>query len=201
MPNLLIILFAVALLVFLHVYPEFDVLVSSFFYEDSFFLIKNKLYASIIKFIHIAFVVAHPFFFCAQFIKLSLRKFIFLTIKMVLCGPILLYAIVKPLLYRARPIDCIIFNGKEKFTPLFKFISDSGDSSFMSGHVTLVMLYLFYTKLDINRKQYIIILLAALHGISRVSIGMHFLSDIVFSLIFNFFIWYTLEKLEQYQKQ
>lgn len=97
---------------------------------------------------------------------------------------------------RARPRDVVEFGGNREFTPAF-VISDQCERncSFVSGHASLPFAFAALGFL-LRRRRWALYAGAAafggLVGLGRIAQGAHFLSDVVFSGVFVFFVAYLL---------
>ncbi len=97
---------------------------------------------------------------------------------------------------RARPRDVVEFGGTRTFTPAF-VISDQCERncSFVSGHASLPFAFVGLGYL-LRRRRWAVFAGAAMFGglvgLGRIIQGAHFLSDVVFSGVFVFFVAYLL---------
>jgi lipid A 4'-phosphatase len=97
---------------------------------------------------------------------------------------------------RARPREVVEFGGNKKFTKAF-VLSDQckTNCSFVSGEASIGFygLTLIFVA---RRKRKIIafasLLAGSLIGLLRMSLGAHFLSDVIFSGVFTFLVSYLL---------
>ncbi len=92
---------------------------------------------------------------------------------------------------RARPLHVRAFGGPLLFTtPLHPASQCSSNCSFVSGHVSVpfcLMSFCFLIR-DRRRRRWAMIGLGALGamiGLERIAAGKHFLSDVLFSALFN----------------
>ena len=93
---------------------------------------------------------------------------------------------------RARPSQIVEFGGDKRFTPAFA-ISDQCERNcaFVAGHPS-VLFALFAGALMLRRRRRAavatIAVLGALAGLGRIMQGGHFLSDVIFSGVFTYFV-------------
>lgn len=129
----------------------------------------------------------------------------FITLALFITYLIGVELILKPLFSRTRFDD---MNGVyDSFTNWY--IRGNGGSSFPSGHTALSAIILFicclpdiFKNMKINKKVlYIISLLyIALMAFARIQIGRHFLSDVVFSIIYMHLGFLIIVKSKAYKK-
>jgi lipid A 4'-phosphatase len=100
---------------------------------------------------------------------------------------------------RARPYQVAAFGGDKRFTPAF-VMSDQCEKncSFVSGEAAIGFFGLTFMFVAQRRRRMIAmasIVLGSLVGIARMSVGAHFLSDVIFSGVFTFLVSYLLSLL------
>lgn len=93
---------------------------------------------------------------------------------------------IKQIIARPRPLGLIA-------------LDDLNGYSFPSGHSTLagtISGYTYFSKWIIKQIKYIAIILAILIGISRLYLGVHFLTDVLAGLLIGTIIGWIISKLE-----
>lgn len=191
-------------------YAQIDLLVSSFFFEAKDGFIYNRhpvllfLY-EIVYFVSAGFIIsfvlllAVSLIFKRHFKHLGRRQIIYLTLALAIGPGLLVNGILKEHWGRARPLQITEFNGKADFTPAF-VITDFCESncSFTSGHaamgffpMALAFLFGIGTKL---RRQILVVGITSgiIFGGARIIQGNHFLSDVIFSGLLTFLVYYLL---------
>jgi lipid A 4'-phosphatase len=98
---------------------------------------------------------------------------------------------------RARPREIVAFGGNKQFTKAF-VLSDQCETncSFVSGEASLGFYGLTFMFIARRRKRKTIasasLLIGSLIGLLRMSLGAHFLSDVIFAGLFTFLVSYLL---------
>ena len=112
-------------------------------------------------------------------------------IKSYLLATVNLYILVrllKVLFGRARPYFYLSNNLINSFTFL-KFNNDY--NSFPSGHTATACAFAFFliTFFNLKKSKIFVIILALLISCSRIILNMHYLSDVIFGMIFSIFVF------------
>ncbi len=202
--NKILIIIAIVLAVVFRCFPDIDLYVSSLFYniDDGLFeykesFVSNIFYygvpylANIIIVSSLSLLVLKLIFKDKlKFIKLKSTLFIVITLAL---GPgILVNAILKEHVGRARPLHVTEFGGTQEFTPAFMIVNEcETNCSFVSGHASFGFFLMSFAFLITNRRKRLmawiaLLILASFTAFSRVMDGAHFLSDIVFAGIFTY---------------
>jgi len=131
--------------------------------------------------------------------KLTAKKLIYLLLVLVLGPGLIVNIIFKDNWGRARPCSVKQFGGDKHFTPAF-VISNECDRncSFVSGHASFGFYFLSIAFLLKNHRKKVFALAIAygsLVGFARIYYGDHFLSDVVFSFFFVYFVAKVLNHL------
>lgn len=189
------------------IFPQIDLWASGLFFNPSekFFLddsaILNYLHKST-RYIVISLVLIYVGLFVLSYFKSPLPygftkiRIIYLILALAIGPGFVVNSVFKDNWGRARPHQITEFGGHKTFTPPF-IISDQCDSncSFVSGDPSVGFYFLsFMLIFPAIRKQSIAVglTLGAILGISRLALGAHFFSDVIFSGIFTFASSYLL---------
>jgi lipid A 4'-phosphatase len=193
--------------------PEIDMTVAGFFFSaDGGFLFDRiwtaKLLQPVLKWtigIFVTICIAklvinnwirpHPLKSQLSFFLLN-RSILYLLLALALGPGLFVNEVMKDNWGRARPRDVVEFGGNKQFTRAF-VISNQCESncSFVSGEAAIGFYGLTFLFVARRRRKMIVLgslLLGSLIGFVRMSLGAHFLSDIVFSGVFTFLISYLL---------
>lgn len=102
-----------------------------------------------------------------------------------LLGPGLMVSGLKDLTTRARPHHVIEFQGTKQYSPVFKIANQCDDNcAFPSGHAADGMFIASLMLIDRRRRWWWLaggIVGAAVVGFARVSVGAHWLSDVLWA--------------------
>jgi len=189
-------------------FPELDLIVSRFFYRDSgagapsgFTLASSSALYFFFKGVDVVsrIVLIAVIGFTIFFLWKKSNKFlpaIVITFSLVL-GPVLLVnGVFKDHWDRARPRELIEFGGSKKFTPAW-IISDqcNRNCSFTSGHAAAGFSFVVGHFVAASRIWiWLGLIVGSFTGLTRIAVGAHFLSDVVFS----FFAVYLVAALVTY---
>lgn len=118
--------------------------------------------------------------------------FVFLVI---VIGPgLLVNLIIKDHWGRARPVHIQEFGGTYQYTPPLK-LGDTPDKSFVCGHCSIGASFIVLYFLAQNYKAFYLLLtfgMVSMLGVTRMTAGGHFLSDILWSAYLVFLVAYAL---------
>ncbi len=179
--------------------PQIDIAVSSLFYSDQFIgngtLLETVLYDSVKPILITLFVASLLIWIYNRLYKKDLlnfngKKLLFVTLVLLIGAGLIVNALLKEHLGRARPAQTTIFGGDLPFSPAFIPTSYKG-YSFSSGHAAAAFSLLAFAYLaKRNRRFWIALTLSygAAVGVARISAGGHFLSDVVVSLFIVYII-------------
>lgn len=192
---------AVAAVVFL-VFPQLDLALSAYFYEQGvgFPLRKNLVLQVIYYSVRVATLTTactlvilamarvrgwrHPLL--ASFHSLTGRHIAFLLVTVTLGPGLVVHQGIKEYYGRARPVNIEQFGGEKHYTPPF-VRSDAGEKSFVSGHAAMSFWFTAFglVAAGVWRKRLYGAGLAfgTLASATRVAQGGHFLSDVVFGAL------------------
>jgi lipid A 4'-phosphatase len=133
--------------------------------------------------------------------KIPFRVFnwsvIYLLLALALGPGLVINGILKDHWGRARPREVVAFGGDKQFTKAF-VLSDQCETncSFVSGEAALGFYGLTFMFVVRRRRRKTIaiasVLIGSLIGLLRMSLGAHFLSDVIFSGLFTFLVSYLL---------
>jgi len=188
-------------------FPQIDLFVSGFFYQDSkkFYLNENPILILLhgsVKYITTSIAVLLVGLIIATGIKkgpvygLSRLRIIYLLVALIVGPGLVVNTLFKENWGRARPNQVEGFGGAAKFTPAF-VISDQcpGNCSFVSGDPSVGFYFLAWAlAITARRKIFTMVGFSAglVLGATRVMQGAHFFSDVIFSGIFTFSTIYLL---------
>lgn len=128
--------------------------------------------------------------------RASNRTLIYLLLALGLGPGLVVNGIFKDHWGRARPREVVEFGGDKQFTAAF-VLSDQCEAncSFVSGEASIGFYGLAFMFVARRRWKTIVtasLLAGAFIGFVRMSLGAHFLSDIIFSGVFTYLVCYLL---------
>ncbi|TPE54513.1 phosphatase PAP2 family protein [Maribrevibacterium harenarium] len=190
-------------------WPELDLVVSSWFYNAS----LNSFPANdnaVVQFIYWLFkempkvilplllvMSLLPLFrFAPAWSKRQQRKWVFLLVFLLLGPGIIVHTVFKDNWDRARPRDVVELGGEKQFTPAW-VISDQCDKncSFVSGHAAMGYAFFALGWVFASRRWFFLgVGTGVAMGLIRVMQGGHFLSDIIFAGYICFFVAYWVAR-------
>jgi lipid A 4'-phosphatase len=133
------------------------------------------------------------------FWNLTPKNFLFVALTIGLGAGLVTNVVFKDSWGRARPSSVLEFGGTKQFSPAFMRATQCDKNcSFVSGDASLAASFLAFAVIaERNRRRWWIGLGAftALVGLMRMGRGSHFLSDVVFAVIFTVMIMLVLERL------
>lgn len=203
------VLFIIATVFFLY-NPHYDVIFSqSFFDEVSFSFYQGGIYDFLKE---IPFIVMYIMALTA--IVYAVAKYkktksfhpkhykfpILIAIVWILLPNVLFRFTMKPSIGRPRPNMIEEFGGELKYSPPFYAGEvNSPKASFVSTHTALTCLLFVFAVLTTGWRHYALTAftasLALLVGYGRISTGQHFLSDVVYAILFMYLGCYILQKI------
>ncbi len=201
--------------------PELDLWVSELFYDPArgFALRENALLRDIrYALIYAVWIVGIPAFFMMIITnwgrgpyRTGPRPWAFTCGGLILGAGILVNGVLKSLWGRARPADIVEFGGTQTFTPAFQITDQcarncsftSGEAASISSLVLIALVLGWPLTGRVARWILVTVLLPIAVGGSalRVMTGRHFLSDVLFSILFCGLIiigLYWLLRMERY---
>ena len=133
------------------------------------------------------------------FWNLTPKNFLFVALTIGLGAGLVTNVIFKDSWGRARPSQVMEFGGAKQFSPAFMRATQCDKNcSFVSGDAALATSFMAFAVIaERNRRKWWVGLGAftALVGFMRMGRGSHFLSDVVFAVIFTLMIMFVLERL------
>jgi lipid A 4'-phosphatase len=130
---------------------------------------------------------------------LTRKHFLFVVLSIALGAGLLTNTILKDSWGRARPSQIVEFGGTKQFTPPFMRSDQcTKNCSFVSGDASLAASFLAFAVIaERHRRRWWAGLGAftALVGLMRMARGSHFLSDVVFAVIFTLMVMMVLARL------
>ncbi len=207
--TLFLITFGLLATVFIQ-FPQIDLAVSTLFFDSEkgftyqlnpvFFFMYRGIYvlAACLTLTYILLFV-RSLIFKNHMKYLGRRQLAYLSLALALGPGLLVNLILKNNWGRARPFEVSYFGGSADFTPAF-IITDFCETncSFVSGHAAMgfypmAIAFLFASGTKARKRKLIkVILSGIIFGGARIIQGSHFLSDVLFSGLFTFVIYYTL---------
>ena len=191
--NILILFFILSSLIF-KFYPQVDIVISSLFYNDGFYLkgsfYEQFFYYSIRPIIASVVIGSLGVFFYNYFSKkniflLGKRKLLYIILVISLTPGIIVEYGFKQNFERPRPKEIELFGGKKEFYPAYTFAKQNS-KSFISGHSAAAFSLVGIALLFYKRKR-LFILLSLGYGlgmiIARIMAGGHFFSDVLLSAL------------------
>lgn len=182
-------------------FPGVDIWFSSLFFKEGSFYLKDQF---LIRFIYDA---THPllglFFFAAlgmlvysmasgkTLYNIRRRALVFILLSVIMAPGVVVNAVLKDNVDRARPKNIVQFGGDRQFTPAF-VLSDQCEKncSFVCGHASagfsFIALALVFTGSLRKKIFYTAVAGGFLIGLVRIIQGGHFLSDVIFSFLFTY---------------
>ena len=109
-------------------------------------------------------------------------------------GPGLSVNVAKQYFHRPRPLEIVQFGGHETYVPPLMRGTEHGQS-FFSGHAASGFYFCAFALLERRhrKRRYAFgLALGSVIGLSRIVMGAHFLSDILFSAIVMLLVMYAL---------
>lgn len=197
--------------VFFLVFPDFDLLVSSYFYGMELFSHKGLLYSIFqpsdtyltifLLLLFLTYLIWYKYnlkilSFCSFFSKLDML-YMFASL---LGTGVIFTPILKEIFHRSRPYETNIFGGKLDFVPFLHINSAVVSDSFPSGHATLGFIFIsfiFVFSIGFSRKIFYIasifgFLFGVLYAFLRVAFLKHYLSDVITAFYCDYFVCFLL---------
>jgi lipid A 4'-phosphatase len=197
-PFLMLIGLGVAYAALFFLRPDFDLQLERHLYQNGFFLKQEPFiqfsYKSV-QWMTRAIVVGTVAILLWQGIKFRRlhRPAFFILLSLALGPGLLVHAVFKDNWGRARPSQIVEFGGTKQFTPPF-VITDQCEKncSFVSGHAAAAFFFSAFALLFAGWKRTIIYSLGIAFGLwmgfTRMAMGGHFFSDIIFAGIFTLLV-------------
>lgn len=130
---------------------------------------------------------------------LTPKRFLFVALSIGLSAGLLTNVMLKDSWGRARPSQVTEFGGVKQFTPPFmRSTQCDKNCSFVSGDASLAASFMAFAIIaERNRRRWWLGLGAftGLVGLMRMARGSHFLSDVVFAVIFTLMVTFVLARL------
>jgi lipid A 4'-phosphatase len=169
-----------------------DSWVGRFFDMDIHFAMEWFLVVLVGVFIY-GLIRGHPYW------RLTPKNFLFVALSIGLGAGLLTNVVLKDSWGRARPSQIVEFGGAKQFSPPFmRSTQCRKNCSFVSGDASLATTFMAFAVIaDRNRRRWWIGLgsFTAIVGLMRMARGSHFLSDVVFAIIFNLMVVFVLARL------
>lgn len=184
-------------------YPEIDIIISSYFYHDGFYLrgsnFERFFYRSVPIVVSTLAIGSIVIFIYNSYKKKNIfgidkKTIIYILLVLSLAPGLIVNSLLKEEWGRARPMDIVEFGSTKKFTPAF-VLSDQKGNSFSSGHGAAAFSVLGFALLARKRRK-LWIALALSYGVAvsyaRIIGGGHFFSDSVTSFFIVYITTYAL---------
>ncbi len=184
----------ISLLIF-RIFPNLDIKTSQLFFSKCSFHLKKNPVLVIISYSVFSLPLC-CFVFCLysfskkgsvhSFNICNYKKELFLFL-LIIIGILLMVPIMKPLIARPRPFMVEEFYGHLKYAPIFSIPGEcKKNCSFVSHHASISFLAIALTyainlgrSFKISAVAYVFII-----SITRIMQGKHFLSDVIFAVLF-----------------
>jgi lipid A 4'-phosphatase len=144
-------------------------------------------------------VFAYGLYRKRAFWNLTPRNFLFVALTIALGAGLVTNVVFKDSWGRARPSQILEFGGNKQFSPPFmRSTQCDKNCSFVSGDASLAASFLTFAMIARrNRLRWWVGLgtFTAVVGVMRMGRGSHFLSDVVFAVIFTLMIMLVLARL------
>ncbi|MDB5318280.1 MAG: Membrane-associated enzyme (Acid phosphatase) superfamily [Rhodospirillales bacterium] len=132
--------------------------------------------------------------------RLGGRRFLFLVLSMALGPGLLVNVILKDHWHRPRPVQTMEFGGPDPFRPWYRFDGAcEKNCSFVSGETSAAAWLVAPASLAPPPLQLPAIVLAlgvaAATGATRMAFGGHYLSDVLFAILFSLLVAQGLARL------
>ena len=203
--DIFVILFFILTAAIFLLYPQIDIKFSSIFYnKESGFYLANTFFANLIFKLTIIIIATFSIMllilliadilFKKEFFKIKKRILIYLMLTLLLGPGLIVNTIFKNNWGRARPVQIEEFGGNKKFTPPFiKTNQCQKNCSFSSGHASAAFFFLALVPLFREKRVKVLTAILAISwglcvGFVRIIQGGHFLSDVIFSGFFVYFV-------------
>lgn len=130
---------------------------------------------------------------------LTPKKFLFVALSIGLGAGLLTNVVLKDSWGRARPSQIVEFGGPKQFSPPFmRSTQCQKNCSFVSGDASLAATFMAFAVIAERRRRRWWIGLGsftAVVGLMRMARGSHFLSDVVFAVIFSLMVVLVLDRI------
>ncbi len=206
-PVILLLLLVPLLYVLFKCHPQLDTATTAYFYNahrhhfDPLLLLVGMAFKRGIYFFNDVWIplliAGNAIFFLnrrrLQWLGLSRVQWLFLFLVMAL-GPGISVNVAKNYFHRPRPIETVQFGGTQAYVAPLERGTESGQS-FFSGHATSGFYFCAFGLIERRhrKRRYAFgLLLGSAIGLSRIMMGAHFLSDILFSAVFMLLIMHLL---------
>jgi lipid A 4'-phosphatase len=130
---------------------------------------------------------------------LTPKKFLFVALSIGLGAGLLTNVILKDSWGRARPSQIVEFGGPKQFSPPFmRSTQCQKNCSFVSGDASLAATFMAFAVIaERHRRRWWIGLgsFTVVVGLMRMARGSHFLSDVVFAVIFSLMVVLVLDRI------
>jgi lipid A 4'-phosphatase len=131
--------------------------------------------------------------------NLTPRNFLFVSLTIALGAGLVTNVVFKDSWGRARPSQILEFGGPKQFSPPFmRSTQCDKNCSFVSGDASLAASFLTFAVIARRNRQRWwagLSVFTAVVGLMRMGRGSHFLSDVVFAIIFTLMIMLVLSRL------
>ena len=189
---------------------EIDIPISSLFYNEDGFFLRNSIFAEVIQYgVHffmaiflsiIVLMFIYTLITKKSLFKINRKAFLFIIVTFILAPGLVANLLLKENVGRPRPVSITEFAGDKIFQPPFKISNEcSSNCSFVSGHsasMFTLMLFGFFFR---GRTRKIVFsatfLIGVITSIGRIIQGRHFFTDTVFAF---FFVWLTINLVYEF---
>jgi lipid A 4'-phosphatase len=205
--SVIVVIFAVLFGALMLSYPQIDLIISGYFYDpetQSFPLSQDILFVTIhnaTRWLVIASILFYGFLWWRAYrgkplLGITRKQAVFLLLVLGIAPGLVANTLLKDNWGRARPSQITEFGGEKQFSPpLLIAYQCERNCSFVSGDPSVGFHFFGFMMLLFARTRKIILLpftLGAILGITRIVMGAHFFSDVIFSGIFMYLVAYIL---------